>query len=163
MWPHRVNKNMALHFDSVYTVSLFSFLFQFVGTFPAIHIPSSGAHQLSSTKLSLYPWKWSIDKPKGIRWDRFLVLSGISEVWFFQASQRLWLGLQSPIWTTVFHDLLANLRLSHTDRSPKPTPWCQDWPQSWSQIHHITTQPFISCKPVKKSQNSLTDLGCKAI
>lgn len=142
MWPHRGNKKHSTSFWQC--LRCFSVFFsKLVGTFPAMHIPSSGAYQLGSTKPSLYPWEWGIDKPSGIRWDRFLVLSGISVVRF---SKHLWRGLLSHPWTTVFHDLLANLQLFHADWSLLSN---IDSLQQWSWIHHITTQPVISCKLVK--------------
>lgn len=51
MGPHAVNKNMALHFDNVYAVFLFSFPFQFVGTFPGIHIPPAEPISLVAQSL----------------------------------------------------------------------------------------------------------------
>lgn len=160
MWPHRVNKNMALHFDSIYTVFLVSFLSPFVGAFPAIRIPFSGACQLSSAKPSLYPEKGSVDKPKGIRWDRFLVLSGISEVWFPECLQP---GLQSPPKNYCI------LWLPGTSATVSPRPK----PEACSRRAGVAmgTSPNSSPDPStvyfvqgrEKSQNSLTGLACKDI
>lgn len=56
MWPHRVNKNMALHFDGVYTDFLFSFLSLLAHslpcTFPPVEPISSVAQSLLCTPKS---------------------------------------------------------------------------------------------------------------
>lgn len=109
-WPRRVNKNMALHFDSVYTAFLFSFLsllaHSLPGAFPPVEPISSAAQSLLCTKESEV-----LISPAE---------SDETDSWFFQPlagpsfQKRRWPGLQSHIGTTVFYDLLASLQLFHT-------------------------------------------------
>ena len=131
MWSHRVNTN--IHF--ILTMSTLPFYFLFSLSLLAHFLQRSLSAQ--HTKPSLSSWNWGIDKPKEIRWDRSLVLSGISEVQF---SKGLWLGLQSHMWTTVFYDLLANLQLFHTNQSQK------------SALHHR----LVAVMTVNSSRNHTT-------
>ena len=119
----RRKKMMVKTWHFILTVSTRPFYFLFSLSLLARFFQQSVSAQ--HTKHSLYSQKWGIDKPKGLRWDRFLVLSGISEIQF---SKGLWPGLQRHVWTTGFYDLLANQQLSHTDESQKRTTLLhQDW------------------------------------
>lgn len=146
-------KQKTQHFILTGSPLLFRFL-----SWACWHIPChahspKGAYQLGSTK-PLYPRKGGIDKPNGIRWDRFLVLSGISVVRF---SKHLWRGLPSHTWTTVFHDLLANPQLFHADGRLLST---IDSLQQRSRIHH-TTRYCVQAS--EGSPQALTGLALKAI
>lgn len=77
-WPHRVNKNMALYFDSVYTVFLFSFL-------------SVLAHSLPCTVPAVEPISSAAQSLLCAPESEVLISSKESDetgFWFFQASVR---------------------------------------------------------------------------